>query len=144
MATYTEHYGLHQWVPEDNFLRSDFNTDLEKIDQALKEIFETASSKALAVTGTYAGDDTMERTIDLGFQPKALYLYTWGGFTSTYNSGTHAVYGGLALPEHPIVDFGSSNAPIVEICSTGFQLHCDGSYHRVNESDYFYYYIALR
>lgn len=144
MASYTTHYGLHQWVPEDDFLRTDFNADLEKIDTALGEICETADSKALAITGTYAGDDTKERTINLGFQPKALYLYTWGGFTSMYNSGTHAVYGGLALPEHPIVDFGSSNAPIVEICSTGFQLHCDNSYNRVNESDYFYYYIALR
>lgn len=36
MATYTANYGLHQWVPEDNFLRSDFNTDFQKIDSAIK------------------------------------------------------------------------------------------------------------
>lgn len=35
MADYTEHYQLHQWVPEDDFLRTDFNTDFAKIDAAL-------------------------------------------------------------------------------------------------------------
>ena len=35
MANYTEHYGLHQWVPEDDFLRTDFNTDFALIDAAL-------------------------------------------------------------------------------------------------------------
>ena len=35
MATYTENYQLHQWVPEDDFLRTDFNTDFQKIDTAL-------------------------------------------------------------------------------------------------------------
>lgn len=36
MATYTTNYGLHQWVPEDDFLRTDFNTDFQKIDSAIK------------------------------------------------------------------------------------------------------------
>lgn len=31
----TEHYGLHQWVPEDDFLRTDFNENFEKLDTAL-------------------------------------------------------------------------------------------------------------
>lgn len=35
MATYTPNYGLHQWVPEDTFLRTDFNEDFQKIDTAL-------------------------------------------------------------------------------------------------------------
>ena len=36
MGTYkTEHYGLHQWVPEDDFLRTDFNENFEKLDTAL-------------------------------------------------------------------------------------------------------------
>ena len=32
MATYTANYGLHQWVPEDNFQRTDFNEDFLTID----------------------------------------------------------------------------------------------------------------
>ena len=37
MATFTEHLGLHQWVAEDNFLRTDFNADLLAIDQAVHQ-----------------------------------------------------------------------------------------------------------
>lgn len=44
MATYTANYGLHQWVPEDNFLRSDFNTDFQKIDSAIKATEEELRS----------------------------------------------------------------------------------------------------
>lgn len=35
MGTFTPNYQLHQWDPQDNFLRTDFNTDLSKIDTAL-------------------------------------------------------------------------------------------------------------
>ena len=35
MANYTPNYQLHQWAPEDKFLRTDFNEDLNKIDTAL-------------------------------------------------------------------------------------------------------------
>ena len=35
MSRSTPNYQLHQWDPEDNFLRTDFNTDLSKIDTAL-------------------------------------------------------------------------------------------------------------
>lgn len=44
MANYTPNYGLHQWVPEDNFLRTDFNEDLAKIDAAIKAAEETAAA----------------------------------------------------------------------------------------------------
>ena len=47
MATYTENYQLHQLVPEDDFLRTDFNTDFQKIDAAIKGV-ETAANTALA------------------------------------------------------------------------------------------------
>lgn len=69
MATYTEHYGLHQWVSEDNFLRTDFNTDLEKIDQAL-------GGKCEVVAGTYTGTggSSAKNTITLGFKPRFVIL----------------------------------------------------------------------
>ena len=38
MASYTTNYGLHQWEPEDNFLRTDFNSDFKKIDTAIKSV----------------------------------------------------------------------------------------------------------
>lgn len=36
MASYTQHYQLHQWEPGDDFLRTDFNEDFKKIDTAIK------------------------------------------------------------------------------------------------------------
>ncbi|MEI3262955.1 MAG: hypothetical protein V8S11_14370 [Flavonifractor plautii] len=31
MANYTQHYHLHQWEPEDSFLRTDFNGDFRPL-----------------------------------------------------------------------------------------------------------------
>ena len=38
MATYTPNYGLHQWVPEDQFRREDFNQDFLNMDTALGQV----------------------------------------------------------------------------------------------------------
>ena len=46
MGTFTPNYQLHQWDPEDNFLRTDFNTDLSKIDTALKNLLDQLGEKA--------------------------------------------------------------------------------------------------
>ena len=48
MANYTEHYGLHQWVPEDDFLRTDFNTDFALIDAALAGLAAADASESAA------------------------------------------------------------------------------------------------
>ena len=80
MADYTEHYQLHQWVPEDDFLRTDFNEDFAKIDAALE-------GKPEIVTGSYIGHGGT-REVSLGFEPAAVVvdldsLYT--GLTVTPN-----------------------------------------------------------
>ena len=53
MAAYTEHYHLHQWEPEDSFLRTDFNGDLSAIDAALLGL---ERDKCRAAIGRYTGD----------------------------------------------------------------------------------------
>lgn len=139
MATYTEHYGLHQWVPEDNFLRSDFNVDLEKIDTALDKISETADSKVSVVTGSYAGDGTEEQFIELGFVPKALYVCSKGGIAGI-SSGPYC-YGGLAFPETPIKMSGEIAG---EILDNGFKVYKHSDYFRINNTNEVYYYIAFQ
>ena len=84
MATYTPNYGLHQWVPEDNFQRTDFNTDLSKIDTVLGQKAEASVVNALQ---TAVGDKSEvvfgscigEVPIVLGFQAKAVIVATYGG-----------------------------------------------------------------
>ena len=55
MATYTEHYGLHQWEAADDFLRTDFNTDFQKIDGALGTLAEEVAGKNRVGTQNRAG-----------------------------------------------------------------------------------------
>lgn len=49
MADYTEHYQLHQWQPQDPFLRTDFNEDLQKIDTALEKHEQLTAAHAAAI-----------------------------------------------------------------------------------------------
>ena len=139
MATYTENFGLHQWVPEDDFLRTDFNTDFQKIDAAIKGV-ETAANTALALkadkteltqacaaldaakcgvlTGSYTGNGANARTIDLGCAPRAVF-----------------VNDEMAVPET------SSNA-ILSLKPNGFQVRSNlGT--STNESGTNYCYLAL-
>ena len=73
MAQYTPHYGLHQWEPEDSFLREDFNQDLARIDTALEELQEAAAEKSVLVYGSYRGNNGTQ-IIELGFRPRALLV----------------------------------------------------------------------
>ena len=52
MASYTQNYQLHQWEPEDNFLRTDFNQDFSRIDTALNGL---AGKVVQTVSGSYVG-----------------------------------------------------------------------------------------
>ena len=56
----TENFGLHIWEGQDSFLREEFNENFSRLD-------------GMIVIGSYVGDGTAERDIDLGFQPQALF-----------------------------------------------------------------------
>ena len=75
MATYTSNYGLHQWAPEDNFLRTDFNADFLKIDAAMGNSPQIARGSYVG-TGEYG--DTPTR-LEIGFQPKIVFIDSAGG-----------------------------------------------------------------
>ena len=97
MANYTPNYGLHQWEPGDNFLRTDFNQDFAKIDTAIKaletatdakvegrgspeQLAQALSVKLEAVLGSYTGDGSSSQQIVLGYEPKfvAVMHSVWG------------------------------------------------------------------
>ena len=168
MANYTPNYGLHQWIPEDVFVRTDFNTDLSKIDAGLKAAQDTANSAASAaataqstantantnaaaaqstangktaiVTGSYEGDGKTSKTITLGFQAKAVLVTSQSGIVNT----TYHCYGGLALPGKPCYH-RDMNA--IEITSSGFKVAYKdegGTSVATNQSNTTYFYIAFR
>ena len=101
MANYTQHYQLHQWESTDNFLRTDFNEDLEKIDTAIH-----AAGQEDYIAGTYTGDGAEERVITLGFTPSVILFERNDGTRGTTGGAT----GGLAMPGFTL----GSNAEITE------------------------------
>ena len=139
MATYTTNYQLHQWEASDSFLRTDFNTDFQKIDAAVKGV-ETAANTALALkadkteltqacgaldeakcetlTGSYTGNGANTRTIDLGCAPRAVFV---GEF--------------LAVP-------GMTSNYLLSLTASGFQVR-DSLGTSTNSSGETYYYLAL-
>lgn len=68
MASYTSNYGLHQWEPGDDFLRTDFNADFQKIDTAI-----AGRGDCRICNGSYVGTGTSRKenpnTITTGFPP---------------------------------------------------------------------------
>ena len=104
MAQYTPNYGLHQWEPGDDFLRSDFNQDFTKIDAALQSkadktamaqkadqsALETvqalAQGRCRVVTGSYMGTGKAGITVNLGGRPKAV-IFPHDSVSTTIISG---------------------------------------------------------
>ena len=131
LATYTEHYGLHQWESTDDFLRTDFNTDFAKIDAAIGEML---------VFGSFTGNGVDGRIIDLGFTPRMVFFCTRLGATAN-PSGSQYTYGGLFAPGWPIM---RQNSTAAEVVDGGFKLYYPGTYIEVNSSGQVYHYMAVK
>ena len=70
MANFTEHYQLHQWEENDNFLREDFNEDFAKIDGGL------AAAQAAGDRGLDALRKMMGDVCRLAYQADGKGIYT--------------------------------------------------------------------
>ena len=116
---------------------------LAKISEIIGGLETGIATRPQIVTGTYEGDGSDERTITLGFQPKALLLFDEGGLAGA-DRGSYYVYGGLVLPGHPLLDRENGSSAAVELISTGFRLHAQSGYSRINENGSEYFYLALR
>ena len=131
MASYTQHYQLHQWEPNDNFLRTDFNTDLEKIDTAIH-----AADQEDYIAGTYTGDGAEERVITLGFTPSAMFL-------ERANGERGASYG---YPIAGLLMTGFSLHGSTEIAEGGFKVYQGATISdpHQNETGVIYRYLAFQ
>lgn len=94
-------------------------------------------TQAVVVTGTYIGDDTAPRTINVGFTPRAVLLFNSQGEVYSKGSG---VFGGLALQGYA--------AGGLQISGSGFLVYATGTvgaqYRFTNKRDYSYYYLAFK
>lgn len=106
MSDYTEHYQLHQWEPEDPFLRVDFNEDLQKIDTALGGIPQI-------VVGTYTGTENVSTStkIDLGFRPSLVLITRVNSWQSDSSI--------MLSPDNPLM---YNTKALAEITDTGFSV----------------------
>ena len=117
------------------------------------------------VFGVYTGDGTAERTINLGFRPTAVEVYTEKGVQSLNGSATWDYYGGLAFDGKPCYSNknwrgtdgqGTSvECKIIEICDNGFKVSYESknSEHNnafgavrsyTNENNTIYYFTAYK
>ena len=62
-SNYTENYGLCQWEATDQVLRTEFNEDNAKIDEALSKL------NCRVYTTGYTGDDSASRTFTFPYKP---------------------------------------------------------------------------
>lgn len=104
----SEHFQLHLWNPQDDFLREEFNENFNKLDGA-----------AQVVVGTYTGDGADSQIIALGFQPKAVLVIRADG---KINSG-YDMYGGLAIWGSPALYQSGNTYPIVTVVPEGFTVY---------------------
>ena len=133
MATnYTENYQLPIWAADDAFLRTEFNDAHEKIEDAL-----TALSEEKICIGSYVGDGTTGRIIQLPFTPKLVIV---SGTEKTGNNYYGILTTAFGTYSHQLS--GSSNNPIgnISLVENGFQI--TGDTH--NDEGLEQRYIAVR
>ena len=77
--TKTANYKLNKPESTDPIRVTDFNANADIIDGVLKNL-----SAERVVVGSYTGDGTAERIIDLPFTPKVVVLFTRFGHSTVY------------------------------------------------------------
>ena len=149
MANYTPNYQLHQWEPQDPFLRIDFNQDLQKIDEILGNL--TAESTALQeaikscgncniFTASYVGTGKSGKT-----NPNTLTFTTQPLFV--YISCPSAVYFAAEFYGSKFINMragsGAANCPATWAGNTVSWYHENNCTNQLNDRDVVYQVMAF-
>ena len=86
--------------------------------------------------GTYTGDGTSSKFINLGYTPEFILVFKNGAFTSLSRNA----YGGLCLRNSPATDMDSAQN-VLEIIDGGFNVYLSGT-SASNQPNSLYNYIA--
>ena len=124
--TKTTHYQLPKWEKTDRIQMKDFNDMTATLDAAL-------AAKCGIVTGTYTGDGTNDRTVDLGRPVAFLMVQRTGRRSSSFAevgwmAGEGCIHGGTG---------GSSG---LTHTGSGFLINDSNAF---NESGVVYRYFAI-
>lgn len=122
----TKNYKLHSWEATDDFLRSEFNENFTKLDEA-----------ARIIVGAYVGDNEDSRTIHLGFTPRAVLVVSDEGQMGSSASSTRCM-GGLATPGMPTLN------GLLRVITGGFEIESRSAYVSTNSLSHTYCYLAIR
>lgn len=120
--------------------QSDYNTLNTTINDNYNTLNNNISTKTQIATGSYAGNNSSNRIINIGFYPKAV-LIMWEGL-QIYRSDGKLVFGGLALQNNPVY-VPISGEKVINITSDGFQITRTSNAY-LNDGDDKYYYIAFK
>ena len=143
MANYTPNYQLHQWEPEDPFLRTDFNQDLSKIDTALGSLADktTALEAAVALCGncqieakTYTGNGSTTNKILFQQQPILFIIQGGAGIIIGGQGSTATVAASGASTTSTVVDKVTTKWNGAELT-----LSNDNSYFCLNATNVIYH-----
>lgn len=116
-----------------------------KIKTLIDSANNNANSKTIMITGTYTGsgdyDSNLSKSINLGFQPKAVIIMSSSGELAQQ----YDIYGGLAMPNNDCV---WNHSTAIKITSNGFNVYnekvASNYYIRLNHSGTVYYYLAFQ
>ena len=132
MAEKTSNYGMTLWGREDEFKAPEgLNGNFEAVDEVMGELQGQLDGVGY-VLGSYAGNGSYPRDIELGFYPKGVLLFNRDG--RTYGNGT---MGGLFDRENELMTGSHHYALVTE---NGFRLGEDNT----NVASCSYIYIAFR
>ena len=120
-----------------------------QIDTHTGQITTLTAQKCEVVFGSYTGDGAESRTIELGFQPRAVFIIPQSGQMFNDNAPIEKGYGGLAMPDMPCYE--NTEYPHIQIVSNGFSVffrqktntgtNCTAC---TNQQYKQYYYIAFK
>lgn len=118
------------------------------LDARLSAAETALLSKCEVYIGTYSGNGAEQRTISLGFTPKAVLLMSSDGSAFYRHNYTNYLYGGLATPASPVTcTFDDVSHTALDIVTGGFRVyrfsHTDG-YINTNYSGTNFVYLALK
>ena len=123
----TQNYNLHAWEPSDDFLRAEINENFAALDAVL-------GGKGTVVLGSYQGNNTTPRRIELGAPIRFLLLDNTKGHRQHQN--TSLTFGAFLLPGFPLAD-GSAMLDGEALVLP------PAMYSKVNDAAYTYLYLAI-